>query len=139
MKRLGIDYGAARIGVALHDDTLPAATPRPLVTVSARRRDAALARLVALARENDVGQIVVGIPLAPDGGMGARALQVRGFARELERQSGLPTVLQDERDSSHEALERLIAAGVPMKKRAERIDEMAAAVILERFLVSRPK
>lgn len=135
---LGVDFGTARVGVALVDDGLGVA-PRPLTTVKVSGRRQLVERLTALARAHGAEMLVVGVPLAPDGGLGLRGSQARNLARDLEVGAGLPTVLQDERDSTHEALERLIAAGVPMKKRAERIDEMAAAVILERFVQSRRK
>lgn len=136
---LGIDFGTARIGVALVDDRLGVGAT-PLTTVTAKGRGQAVEKLAALARQHGAETLVVGIPLAPDGGdRGVRAVQARNLARELETRTGLSTHCQDERDSSHEALERLIAAGVPMKKRAERVDEMAAAVILDRFVQSRQK
>lgn len=136
---MGVDFGTARVGVALLDDGLAVAAA-PLATVAAKARQQLVERLCALARQHGAEMLVVGIPLAPDGGdKGLRASQARNLARQLEAVSGLPTILQDERDSSHEALERLIAAGVPMKKRAERVDEMAAAVILDRFVQSRRK
>jgi putative Holliday junction resolvase len=134
---MGVDYGEARVGLALCDEGAPVPTPRPLATIVRRNRRHAVGEIVRLAREHGVTRLVVGIPLAPDGGVGLRAGQARNFARDLEMESGLATFLQDERDSSREALERLISAGVPAKRRGERIDEMAAVLILERFLRER--
>lgn len=136
---MGIDFGTARIGVSLVDDRLGVGAT-PLTTVMAKGRGQGVEKLADLARQHGAEMLVVGVPLAPDGGdRGVRAAQARNLARGLEARTGLPIHLQDERDSSHEALERLIAAGVPMKKRAERVDEMAATVILDRFVQSRRK
>lgn len=135
---LGVDFGEARIGLALYDPAVPQAAPRPHSTVAARDRKKAVAAVLEAARLYGVARIVVGVPLAPDGGVGMRAAQARNFARALSAGTEIPMVLQDERDSSREALDRLIAAGVPMKRRAERIDAMAAAVILERYVREAP-
>lgn len=131
---MAVDYGQSRIGLALYDETSPLAVPRALGTLQGKRGPQAVQDIADMAERNRVSRLIVGIPLAPDGGLGQRARQVRNFARMLEEASNLPVVLQDERDSSREALDRLIAAGVSMKRRAQRIDEMAAVVILERYV-----
>lgn len=136
MKWMGIDYGRARIGLALYDETSSYAVPRGLTTLRCKTRQQAIGQIAELARSEGVSRLVVGIPLAPDGGVGVRASQTRNFARLLASRTQLPVFMQDERDSSSEALERLIRTGVPMKQRAERIDEMAAVVILERYVRS---
>lgn len=133
MTVLGVDYGEARVGLALVDAAAPVPLPRGLGTIHRKGRREAVDAIIDLARRHGAGRIVVGIPLAPDGGMGLRAAQVRNFGRDLAA-AGVAVILQDERDSSREAMERLIEAGVPQKKRAERLDEMAAVIILERWL-----
>lgn len=130
---MGVDYGEGRVGIALYDESIPVAGPRALTTLRRRSRSQVIEQIASLASQHAVTRFIVGIPLAPDGGVGLRASQARNFARALSDRTSLPALLQDERDSTSEALERLIAAGVPMKKRGERIDEMAAVVILERF------
>ena len=141
MNWLGIDYGEKRIGLALVAELLaPEARagfpscPRALGTLVRKGREDALARLVETVRSEAVTRVVVGVPLAPDGGLGLRGTQARNFARALAQRLEVPVVLQDERDSSREATERLVAMGVPQKKRAERVDAMAAVIILERHL-----
>ncbi|MBM3464211.1 MAG: Holliday junction resolvase RuvX [Armatimonadetes bacterium] len=131
MKLLGVDFGQARVGLAISDRALP----RGAGTVA---RKEAVARIVVLVQKERIDAVVVGIPLAPDGGRGLRARQAANFAAEIETNCGVPVHLQDERDSSREATERLIEAGVGQKRRAERIDEMAAILILERFLADVP-
>jgi len=129
---LGVDYGQARVGVALCDTA--SGLPRGLATLVRHGRERTLAQIADLARRHGATQVVVGVPLAPDGGVGMRGQQARNFARDLERASGLPVALQDERDSSREAMERLIEAGVGQRKRAELVDQTAAMLVLERWL-----
>jgi putative Holliday junction resolvase len=137
MRWAGVDYGTARIGVAFVDDAAPTPTPRPLATIQRRSTEQAIAELRALLQREQAQGVVVGVPLAPDGGLGSRARQARNFGERLGRALGLPLVLQDERDSSREAMERLIEAGIPQRKRADKVDETAAVIILERYLKER--
>lgn len=142
MNWLGIDYGEKRIGLAVVAEPLAAeprtgfpTCPRPLGTLVRKGREDALARLVEMVRSEGATRVIVGVPLAPDGGLGLRGTQARNFARALAQRLAVAVVLQDERDSSREAMERLVAMGVPQKKRAERVDAMAAVIILERHLL----
>ena len=139
MSWLGVDYGEKRVGLALVGEPEKEATaglaagPRPLETLVRRSREAALDGLVEMVRRHGVTRVVVGVPLAPDGGLGLRGTQARNFAQALAQRLEIPVHLQDERDSSREAMERLVALGVGQKKRAERVDAMAAVIILERY------
>ena len=136
---LGLDYGQARVGVAVYDPAVPAVAPRPHKTLTRRARARDLEALAALVRELRASLVVVGAPLAPDGGMGVRARQAAAFARDLAEVARVEIVLQDERDSSIEAMERLIEAGVGPRRRAEMVDQVAAALILERYLRERSR
>lgn len=141
MNWLGVDYGEKRIGLALVSEPFKTGdcaglppSPRPLATLVRRGRDEVLARVARAAEQHGATRIVVGVPLAPDGGLGLRGSQARNFAIALGDQVDVPVFLQDERDSSREAMERLVALGVGQKKRGERVDEMAAVIILERHI-----
>jgi len=132
MRFLGVDVGKARIGLALADDVLR--TARPLRTV-ARRADAApLADIGETAREFEVTQLVVGLPLNMDGTEGPAARHARGFAAKLAAALGLPAALQDERLSTFEAERRLRERGVSGKDVRAQVDAEAAAVILQEWL-----
>lgn len=133
---LGVDYGEMRVGLALCDERLSQVLPRPLQVFVRKGRERDLEALVTLARSQGVSLLVVGVGLAPDGGYGQRARQARNFGLALSEKSGLPVVFQDERDSSLEASERLAERGVSPRKRADLLDSMAAAIILERYLAS---
>ena len=102
MKRImGIDYGDARTGVALSDllCTLVGST----TVVPSRNREKALADLIRIAKENEVGTIVVGLPRNMDGTEGPRAELCREFAGVLSEATGLPVVMWDERRTTVEA------------------------------------
>ena len=90
--------------------------------------------MAKLFEDREVGGLVVGLPLNMDGTEGVRVQKTRDWAKELLRHHDLPLVFQDERLSTFEAEQAMIAADVSRKKRAARIDAAAAAVILEAAL-----
>lgn len=132
---LAIDYGKSRIGLAVSDELGILAHPRPFVP--ARPPQRALRRIAALAKSEQVGQLVLGLPLNMDGSEGAAAVRVRAFARELERATGLPVDLEDERLTTVEATARLRDAGVKGRDVRAKIDSASAAVFLQAWLDAR--
>ena len=134
---MGLDYGERRIGVALSDPL--GLTAQPLATVERTGSlDADLATLAALAREHAVERIVLGLPLALDGARGERARTVEGFARRLERVSGLPVESWDERLTSVQAERALLEADLSRRRRRQLIDRAAAVLILQSWLDAHP-
>ena len=133
MRTLGLDVGERRIGVAISD-------PEGRIAVPLRtheRRGDAVAAVLELARREEAGRIVVGLPLSLDGAHGAQAEVSARFAEELRDRGAIEVVLWDERLSSQEADHHLRAAGKRGKTaRAER-DTIAATIILQSFLDSR--
>jgi len=133
-KRLiGLDPGAKIIGVALSDVGLMLASPH-----SALRRgklSANAAEIAALARAQDAGGLVVGLPLSMDGSFGPAAQAARDWARALSEATGLPSALWDERLSSA-AVNRFLIGEADMSrgKRAAKVDQMAAAYMLQAAL-----
>jgi putative Holliday junction resolvase len=129
--RLGIDPGDARIGVARRDPTGFLATP--LETVARGKGD--LARLARVVREEDVFEVVVGLPRSLSGAEGPAAVKTRGFAARLaDRIAPVPVRLQDERLTTVSAEAMLRDRG---KKGAERravVDQAAAVLILQHAL-----
>ena len=125
----GLDLGEKTIGVAVCDPDRMVATP--VETIRRTKFTADAARLAALARERGVVGIVMGLPLNMDGSEGPSAQRARAFARNLPKVLDLPVAFWDERLSTA-AMERdLIAIDVKRKRRAEKIDESAAAFILQ--------
>ena len=129
---LGLDVGTRTIGMALSDTTLLVATPFDTIRRSRFRADAA--RLAAEIARHKVGGIVVGLPLSLDGGEGPRTQGVRQFARNLLEQIDLPLAFWDERLSTAAVEREMIDADLTRKRRAEIIDKVAAAYILQGLL-----
>jgi putative Holliday junction resolvase len=132
MRTLGVDYGEKRVGLALSDPEGRVAVP--LATLE-RRGDRGLVRhLARLCHAEGVERIVVGQPLGDDGTAGPAAQRTARFAATLARVTGLPCRMVDERLTSHEAEERLRAAGVGPRRRRAAIDSMAAQILLQEAL-----
>lgn len=136
MKRImGIDYGDARTGVAFSD--LLCSIVGSTAVVLSRNREKALADLVRMAKEQDVGTIVVGLPRNMDGTEGVRAELCREFGALLGEATGLPIVMWDERRTTVEAHNILSQHNYHGQKRKNTVDAVAASLILEGYLNSR--
>jgi putative holliday junction resolvase len=129
---IGLDVGTKTIGMALSDTTLMVATPLDTIRRTRFRDDAR--RLVAEIARHGVGGIVVGLPIKFDGGEGPRSQGVRQFARNLLEHTDLPLAFWDERLSTAAVEREMIAADLTRKRRAEIIDKVAAAYILQGLL-----
>lgn len=137
MKIMGIDYGDARTGVALSD--LLCTLVGSACVVPSRNTDKAIADIVRIAKENAVGEIVVGLPRNMDGTEGSRAQLCREFADKLREATGLPVAMWDERRTTVEAHNILSAHNYHGKKRKETVDAVAASLILEGYLAFRKR
>ncbi len=132
MKTMAIDYGDARTGVALSDPTGFLAGRTFLV----KGRDAAkvVAELAELARREGAEELVLGYPRNMDGSVGPRAEKCSALAEELRAATGLPVVLWDERRTTVDAHRILGEQGIRAKNRKDKIDSVAATLILEGYL-----
>ena len=135
MRIMGIDYGDARTDVAISD--LLCSFVGQTRVVPSRNRDKAIADILRMAKENDVGQIVVGLPKNMDGTEGSRAELCRAFAMRLAEESGLPVDMWDERRTTVEAHNILSEHNYHGKKRKNTVDAVAASLILEGYLAYR--
>lgn len=126
---MGIDYGAKRVGIALSDASHLIASP----LMVCEREDAVttIARAVA---EHDVESVVVGMPTALAGHGGAAADEARAFAREVADATGLQVQVEDERFTTVIAERAMVEAGVRRRDRREKVDGVAAALILQSYL-----
>ncbi len=141
-----MDYGRARIGLALADSETRMA--QPLSTLERINRNEDMRRLRELVREHGVSQIVVGLPLRLDGTRGEMAEEVERFAQRVRKQIGMPVEMVDERLTSWEAErlleevqgrfvhdEKLTSSRKPKKVQTKMtVDAVAAAVILKEYL-----
>ena len=128
----GIDLGTKTIGLAVSDRSLAFAHPRPVIMRKKFSIDAET--LLAAAAREDVGGIVVGLPINMDGSEGPRAQASRAFVRNMERLTDLPFAFWDERLSTVAADRALIEMDVSRRKREARIDSAAASFILQGVL-----
>ena len=126
---IGLDLGTKTIGVAVSDVELRVATP--LTTIRRTKFKADAAELLRIAENEKAFAIVIGLPLNMDGSEGPRAQAARAFGRNLSPLLDVPIVYWDERLSTVAAERVMIEADLSRKKRAERIDAAAAAIILE--------
>jgi len=126
---LGLDVGTKTIGMALSDVTRSVATPFDTIRRTKFTADAKTIREVV--EKNQVGALVVGLPLNLDGSEGPRAQSTRAFARNLAAHVDVPMVFWDERLSTAAVERHLIEADASRKRRAEVVDRMAAAYILQ--------
>ena len=137
MRIMGIDYGDARTGVAISD--LLCSIVGTTAVVPSRNTEKALADIVRMAKEQDVGEIVVGLPKNMDGTEGARAQLCREFADMLKQATGLPVAMWDERRTTVEAHNILSQHNYHGKKRKNTVDAVAASLILEGYLAFRKR
>ena len=126
---LGLDVGTKTIGMSLSDVTRSVATPYHTVRRTKFTEDAKA--IEAAIEEHDVGAVVIGLPLNLDGSEGPRAQSTKAFARNLAARIAVPILFWDERLSTAAVERHLIEADASRKRRAEVIDRMAAAYILQ--------
>ena len=130
MRSLGIDFGEKRIGVAISEGMLAV----PLVTLRRRDDRSALAEIAGIARREGVERLVVGEPRNLDGSCGPAAVRAKRFGERLAELTGLPLELVDESLTSVEAAARLRAAGIDPRRHPERLDAVAAQILLQEAL-----
>lgn len=135
MKRImGIDYGDARTGIAVSD--LLCSIVGTTCVIPSRNADKAVADIVRMCREQEVGTIVLGLPRNMDGSEGPRAQLCRAFGDRLKEETGLEVVMWDERRTTVEAHNILSEHNYHGKKRKNTVDAVAAGLILEGYLNS---
>lgn len=133
MRVMAVDYGDARTGVAISD---PTGILAGFTTVIQSHKSEFVAQEIAkLVQTHQVEELIVGFPRNMDGTEGPRAALYREFAAQLEAVTGLPVTLWDERRTSIEAHAILHDTGKKMKQHKKNVDAVAAALILEGYLV----
>ncbi len=132
-RALGIDLGERRIGVAVSDAGGRVATPITVIERSgSRNRDHQ--RISELVAEYEAGAVVVGLPLSLDGSAGPAAQAAEQEAGELEAALAVPVLTHDERFTTAIAERALAESGLSGKARRQRVDMVAASVILQSWL-----
>lgn len=135
MRLIGLDYGTKTVGVALSDEAQIIA--QPYLTIErkhANKLRQTYARIEEIIASENVEKIILGLPKNMNNTEGERAIATREFKEDLERRTGLPVILVDERLTTIEADRILEDTGVAESSRKEHIDKMAAAIILQSYL-----
>lgn len=132
MRTLGIDFGERRVGLAISDPDGHMALP--LTTLNRKSDEQLLDEIARLVEEKEVGRLILGWPRNQDGSRNEATRRVESFGRKLERRLGLPVELVDEALTSREAERQLRQSGANLRKHPERIDALAASLLLQEFL-----
>ena len=137
MKIMGIDYGDSRTGIAISD--LLCSIVGSTTVIHSKGREKNIEEIKRLVAENQVGEIVMGLPKNMNGTEGPRAELCREFAKLVEEATGLNVVMWDERRTTVEAHNILSEHNYHGKKRRNTVDAVAAALILEGYLAFRKR
>ncbi len=135
MRIMGLDFGAKTVGVAISDPLLITAQGTEII----RRKEEnklrqTLARIEELITEYEVGEIVLGLPKNMNATEGVRAELTNEFKEKLERRTGLPVIMWDERLTTVAADRTMMEAGIRREKRKDYVDMIAATLILQGYL-----
>lgn len=138
MRIMGLDFGSKTVGVAISDPLLITAQGIEII----RRKEEnklrqTLARIEALIEEYGVDRIVLGLPKNMNDTLGERAQLSLEFKEKLERRTGLPVVMWDERLTTVAADKAMMEAGIRRENRKDYVDKIAACLILQGYLDSR--
>jgi len=129
---LGVDYGAVRVGLAVTDSERIIASP--LTTYVRRDADRDAEYFRDLVRKEEIGGLVIGLPVHLNGSEGEKATESRAFGKWLAEVTGLPAVFWDERFTTREAEGHLKAAGLTHRRRKDRRDRVAAQILLQAYI-----
>jgi len=132
MRVLGLDPGSKRVGVALSDELGMIA--QPLEYIPAEPYEEFVTALLKLIAERGVESIIVGMPRNMDGSYGPAAEKSKALVEKLRERTEVPIRTWDERLTTAQANRVLIAGNVSRKKRKEKVDKMAAAILLQSYL-----
>ena len=138
MRIMGLDFGSRTVGVAVSDSMLITAQGLEII----RRKEEnklrrTMARIEELIGEYEVEETVLGLPKNMDATAGERAELTKEFQEKLERRTGLPVILWDERLTTVAADKVMMESGVRREKRREYVDKIAATLILQGYLDNR--
>lgn len=134
MRSLGLDLGTRTLGISLSDTTSTIATALKTIRFPEEAYDDLLPQIKELVDEFQIGTIVLGLPKNMNNSIGPRGEATMAFQKKLEEYLGMEVILQDERLSTVEATNYMIAGDMSRKKRKQKIDSLAANIILQTYL-----
>ena len=133
MKVLAVDPGEKRIGLSISDPTGTLARPLLVLQHAARAKDAK--EICQIAQEESVGLIVVGWALDSEGEVGFRARKAQRLADAIRENTHIPVRMWDESGTTQAAVQSRIDLGISRKKRTGHLDDLAASILLQDFLI----
>ena len=134
MKYLGLDLGTRSLGISISDLTKTVATTYSTIHFEEKNYKKALDELSTIIEKEPIEKIILGYPKNMNGSIGPRALETEQFKKDLEHKFNIKVELQDERLSTKEASSYMIKADISRKKRKQKIDSLAANIILQTYL-----
>ena len=137
MKYLGLDLGTRTLGVSISDTTKTVATTYGTIHFEEKNYEEAISKLSTIIEKEPIEKIILGFPKNMNGTVGPRASVTLEFKKKLEDTFKIPVEMQDERLSTKEASGYMIKADISRKKRKQKIDSLAANIILQTYLDKR--
>ncbi|MEE8596638.1 Holliday junction resolvase RuvX [candidate division WOR-3 bacterium] len=134
MRIMAIDYGKKRVGIAISDSLC--VISQPLLTLRAKSQKDLIARLKCIIEENNVGFVIVGNPLSHKGELTEMSQEIHRFLKKFRTSIDIKVKLWDERFTSRYALK--IMKDIGLKKQKDKIDQIAASIMLDEYLKSQP-
>ena len=131
---MGLDLGTRTLGISLSDTTHTIATLYDTIRFSDSNYDELIPQLKRIISENDVSKIILGLPKNMNNTIGRRALVTMDFMEKLKKELQIEVILQDERLTTVEATNYMLEADMSRKKRKQKIDSLAANIILQTYL-----
>ncbi len=132
MRILGIDYGEKRIGLAISDPL--GITAQGLPTIEYSNIQEALQKIMTIISEKEIGEIVIGLPKHMNNSLGESARAVLSFGERLKTHTGIPVKTLDERLTTARAHKAMLEGNLSRKQRNDRVDMIAAQLILQNYL-----
>jgi putative Holliday junction resolvase len=129
---LGVDFGTKRVGLAISDRDRKIASPLQILHRQSADQDGRLFR--ELVAEERITQLIVGLPVRTTGNEDQKAREARAYGAWLHELTGLPIIFWDERFTTADAEQLLLDAGLTKKRRQERLDMVAAQLMLQTYL-----
>ena len=134
MRYIGLDLGTKTLGIALSDKLGILANPLKTIKFDNEDYESLISELEIIIKENDIKTAVLGLPKNMNNSLGFASERSINFKELLESKLGLEVILEDERLSSVEANNIMISADLSRNKRKEKVDALAASIILQRYL-----
>lgn len=134
MRYLGFDLGTRTLGISISDITCTIASTYKTIRFEERNYDSLLPEIKEIIDEFKISKIILGLPKNMNNSLGERSLETLEFKDKLEKNLNIEVVMQDERLTTVEATNYMLAADISRKKRKNKIDSLAANIILQTYL-----